>query len=111
MQRRASSWKGAVIACVGQAVMQRVQEPHRFFSAASGSSSSVVMISARKNQLPSRRLIRFVCLPAKPSPARCARSRSSNGPVSTYQSERVSAPPSWLTASVSCLSGAASTSW
>ena len=36
MQRRASSWNGAVMACVGQAVMQRVQEPQRFFSGASG---------------------------------------------------------------------------
>ena len=31
-----------------------------------------------------------MCLPIKPSPARWARSRSRNGPVSTYQSERVS---------------------
>ena len=49
MQRRASSWKGAVMAAVGQAAMQRVQEPQWFFSGGSGSSSRVVMISDRKN--------------------------------------------------------------
>ncbi len=52
MQRRASSWNGAGMALVGQAVMQRVQWPQWFFSSASGSSSSVVMISERKIQLP-----------------------------------------------------------
>ena len=38
MQRRASSWNGAVMAFVGQAVMQREQEPQRFFSGASGAN-------------------------------------------------------------------------
>ena len=83
-----------MMAAVGQASRQRRQEPQWFFSGASGGSSSVVMISARKNQLPSLRLIRLVCLPMNPSPARCAKSRSSNGPVSTYHSERVCPPPS-----------------
>ena len=111
MQRRASSWNGAVMAAVGQAAMQRVQEPQRFFSGASGSSSSVVMISERKIQLPSWRLMRLVCLPMNPSPARCARSRSSSGPVSTYHSERVPAPPSSFTNSASCFRRSPSTSW
>ncbi len=54
-----------------------------------GRQFSVVKISARKIQLPRRRLMRLVCLPTKPRPARWAKSRSNTGPVSTYQSERV----------------------
>ena len=88
MQRRASSSNGARIASVGHAAMQRVQLPQRFFSGGSGSISTVVMISLRRIQLPSFRLMRFVCLPMKPRPDRCARSRSSKGPVSTYQRKR-----------------------
>ncbi len=63
MHRRASNRKGAVIACVGHAVRQRTHEPQRLRSGASGSKAAVVMISARKNQLPSLRLTRLVCLP------------------------------------------------
>src|SRR5260221_177435 len=99
------------MACVGHAVMQRVQEPQWFLSGASGSSSSVVMISPRKIQLPRRRLMSLVCVPTNPIPARCARSRSSNGPVSTYQSDRVSAPPSWFMKLVNSFRRSPRTSW
>ena len=59
MHFRASSSNGAVMAFVGQAAMQRVHLPQWFRSGASGSSSSVVRISARKIQLPSLRLMMF----------------------------------------------------
>src|SRR5829696_9006869 len=105
MQRRASSWNGATIAAVGQAVKQRVQEPHRFFSGGSGSSSRVVKISDRKIQLPSFRLIKLVCLPTKPKPERWAKSRSKIGPVSTYDNDRVFGPPSSARTATSSRSG------
>src|SRR5262249_3465843 len=104
IQRRASNWKGLVIALVGQAVIQRLQEPHRFFSALSGDNSNVVMISLRKIQFPNFRLIRLVCLPTKPSPDRWARSRSNNGPVSTYQSDLTPGPPNSVSTLTNSLS-------
>src|ERR1044071_968066 len=93
MQRRASSRNGAVIAFVGHAAMHLEHDPQRLNSGPSGSMSIVVKISARKSQLPSLRLIRLVCLPTTPRPDLCAKSRSNNGPVSTYHSERVDGPP------------------
>ena len=54
MHRRASNRCAAVIAPVGQAVMQRSHVPQRSGTGSSGGNSSVVKISARKNQVPSR---------------------------------------------------------
>ena len=63
------------IAAVGQASMQRVQVPQRSGGGASGSRSSVVSSSPRKNHDPSFWLIRQVFLPIHPSPA-CLRQRT-----------------------------------
>ena len=111
MHRRASSVKGAGRAPVGQALRQRVQDPQRLCSGASGSSSAVVRISARRNQLPRLREIRLVCLPTNPTPARWAKSRSRMGPVSTYQSDRCDTPASVSRNSVRARKGSLSRSW
>ena len=83
MHRRASSWKGAGNASVGQASRQRVQEPQRSGSGASRGSSSVVKIAPRNTQLPMSRPRRLVCLPCQPIPAACASGFSITGAVST----------------------------
>ena len=84
MHRVASSTRGAVIASVGQACMHRVHVPHRSASnGASTASGKSTNSDARKRNDPARGLISIVFLPNQPSPARCARSRSSTGPEST----------------------------
>src|SRR5437870_6536164 len=70
-------------ASVGQASMQRVHVPQRSGAGVSGSMSSEVSNSPRKNQEPIGSLMRHVFLPIHPSPARLAYARSSNGAVST----------------------------
>ena len=72
MQRRASRRCGAVIAPVGQAVMQRVQVPQRAGCGGSGANSSVVRISARKNHVPKLRIDQHRAL-AMPANARFGR--------------------------------------
>src|SRR6266498_4914027 len=57
-------------ASVGQASMQRVQVPQRSGAGVSGSMSSEVSNSPRKNQEPIGSLMRHVFLPIHPSPAR-----------------------------------------
>ena len=83
MHLRASSWYGAGNASVGQMSRHRRQLPQRSEAGESGSSSAVVKIAPRKNQLPSVRLTRLVCLPCHPSPAASASGFSMTGAVST----------------------------
>src|SRR6202011_1066432 len=63
LERRASKRCGPVMAPVGQAVIQRSHVPQRSRCGGSGGSSSVVKISARKNQVPKRGSINIVLLP------------------------------------------------
>jgi hypothetical protein len=69
MQRRASSWYGAVIAPVGQAGMQALQLPQRSFAGVSTGNGRSVNSSPSMKSEPARSLIRFVCLPIQPRPA------------------------------------------
>src|SRR5437879_5516905 len=59
---------GAVIAPVGQALMQRSHVPQRSRVGSSCGNSSVVKISARKNHVPSFSSISIVLLPCQPIP-------------------------------------------
>ena len=83
MHNRASSLKGAVIACVGQASMHKRHSPQERSSGVSGAKSRVVITLARNTHDPSPLVMSMVFLPINPSPARCARARSRSGPVST----------------------------
>ena len=83
MQRRASTTYGSVIAPVGQARMQSVQDPHRSVPGSSGSRSSVVRISPKRSHDPYCVETRFECFPIQPSPACWAHAFSITGPVST----------------------------
>ena len=81
MQSRESSTPpSGAIAPVGQATMQRVQEPHVFRSGASGAISIVVAIAPSSTHGPNPGASSIVDLPSHPSPARAASGRSSSGP-------------------------------
>jgi len=84
MQRRASSWYGAVMARVGQMSRQAVQLPQRDVtgSAAVAAIGRSVQISPRKNQEPASRFSTSVCLPIQPRPALRASAFSSSGALS-----------------------------
>src|SRR5690348_13263404 len=86
MQRLASKVQPAPAgtrALVGQASIHRVQDPQRSGGGESGSSSSDVINSPRKNHDPKGSLIRQVLRPIHPSPASRAKLRSNSGAVST----------------------------
>ena len=109
MQRRASSWKGAGKAFVGQTSRQARQEPQCSVSGASRARSAVVKIAPRKNQLPKERDSRLVCLPCQPRPAACASGFSITGAVSTKT--LISAPVSATSQRPRRLSLDFTTSW
>ncbi len=69
-----------------------MHDPQCSTSGASLGSSSVVNTAPRKNQLPSARDSRLVCLPCQPIPAACASGFSITGAVST--NTLISAPVS-----------------
>jgi len=73
-----------MIASVGQASIQAVQEPHKLVvNVLSYSNSKSVTISPRKTQVPKSFVIKFVCFPIQPNPALCAHTFSDIGDVST----------------------------
>ncbi len=79
MQRRASSWYGAVIARVGQISMQRAHVPHRSAIGSSAGKARSVRISPRKNIEPASCDSSKVCLPRQPMPDLRASSTSNTG--------------------------------
>ena len=79
MQRRASSWYGATMACVGHTSMQAVQLPQCAAAGGVGGKARSTKISPRKNVEPPSRCRASVCLPRHPRPLRAASSTSSTG--------------------------------
>src|SRR6476659_11052303 len=84
MQRRESTTYGSTMAFVGHASRHAVHVP-QWSSAigASYSSSTFSRSEPMKTHDPPSRVIKLVCLPIQPSPARSAQALSMNGVVST----------------------------
>src|SRR5208283_3299028 len=78
-----STTYGSTIAFVGHASRQAVHVPQKSSIGVSYSRSSVEIISPRNTHEPKSFVIRFVCFPLHPIPARSAQTLSITGPVST----------------------------
>jgi len=77
MHKRASSWYGR--RCARGVRLHAAPAGAAILTSGGRPSIQDSLVFREENQLPSRRLMRLVCLPINPMPARCARSRSRMG--------------------------------